>query len=512
MKRTKLALLAAGLLLLAGCNPGTGLTDQQFDIAGQRQEAPAPEQPEKPPAQAVSEIRLAYSASDSLNPYTMKTQLNRELVPLLYDSLTRPDKSFRPENLLAEEVTVEGTTCTIKYRTYAQFSDGTLLTGRDIVYSIRTAQNADSNWSALVRNIASATAGEDGTVVLRLFTPDADFAALLTFPIVKEGTAGADFPTGVSQYYVGGTWENGVRLTANPLYWRETGAIESIRLVQSNNPDALSFNLKTGDIDLAYSELSTNEEAGTAPVTAQVSLNNLVYLGLNARRGLLALPEFREALGKAINRDELVAKAYVSRARGALYPFHPDFWRLEGMDLSAPRLLAEADTLLDGLGLDRRGDDGLRLRYGQPLTLELLVNSENANRNAAATLIGEQLRQLGVQVNVVSQPFAQYQQSLQAGNYDLYIGETRLTDNMDFSPLLSGGALDFGAAYDAGLEEALASYRATGQGVVGLCELLRAQSPFVPLVFREGRVSSNLTFRTEMVATAQDIFYNIKEW
>ena len=512
MRKWILMLLTVSLVL-GGCAPGTGFSDQQLEIAVEEPQTSSAVDPiqENQPPPIAKEVRLAYNPADSLNPYQMTTQLNRELVPLLYDGLTHLGPDFQPENQLAEEVVVEGNLCTVTLRN-VQFSDGTLLSGEDVVYSLNIARQSDTNWATALQNVSSASVDAEGRVLIQLNRADADFAALLNFPVVQYGTAEADFPTGVSKYYVSGTWENGVTLTANPLYWQEIANIQHIYLVQSSDPDTLSFNLRTGDIDLAYSEQSDNDMSGSAPVNIQVPLTDFVYLGVNSQQGLLAQPEFRQAISKAINRDELVNTAYVSRARGALYPFHPAFWRLEGTDQSTPRQLAQADRLLDALGLEETDEHGIRMRYGQPVQLELLVNSENANRNAAATLIAEQLRQLGIQVEVVSQPFEQYTASLSAHNYDLYIGETRLLPNWDFSLLLSGGTLDFGTAYDQELAELEANYRVTGQGIVSLCARFQETFPFIPLVFRTGIVSSNLTFQSEMVATSQDIFYNITDW
>ena len=62
---------------------------------------------------AVSgEMRLLYSASDTLNPYTAQTDLNRKLSLLLFDSLVRVNNNFEAEYLLAESVLLEGKVCT----------------------------------------------------------------------------------------------------------------------------------------------------------------------------------------------------------------------------------------------------------------------------------------------------------------------------------------------------------------------------------------------------------------
>ena len=324
MKKRFYALLAALAVLLGGCAPVDLSDQQQVDITGQLQEsAPSATEAEESAAPVEGEVRVAYDPSDSLNPYTMTSQLNRQLVPLLYDSLTRPDKTWRPENLLAREITqTDGKQYVVKLRGDALFWDGTRLDGKDVIYSFTTAVASDSNWKQMLQNVSGCSVNSDGDVVFRLYSADADFPALLSFPIVKEGTAGEDFPVGVSKYYVSGTWRQGVVLEQNPLYWQEAGSIKKVLLVGVSDPGALGFSLRTGDVDLVYSDLSDPELSNLSAQSAPVSLNNLVYIGINGSRGLLAEPAFRQALSLAVNRDELVQKAYVSRARATMYPLN----------------------------------------------------------------------------------------------------------------------------------------------------------------------------------------------
>ena len=255
MKKRFYALLAALAVLLGGCAPVDLSDQQQVDITGQLQEsAPSATEAEESAAPVEGEVRVAYDPSDSLNPYTMTSQLNRQLVPLLYDSLTRPDKTWRPENLLAREITqTDGKQYVVKLRGDALFWDGTRLDGKDVIYSFTTAVASDSNWKQMLQNVSGCSVNSDGDVVFRLYSADADFPALLSFPIVKEGTAGEDFPVGVSKYYVSGTWRQGVVLEQNPLYWQEAGSIKKVLLVGVSDPGALGFSLRTGDVDLVLS-------------------------------------------------------------------------------------------------------------------------------------------------------------------------------------------------------------------------------------------------------------------
>ena len=279
MKQRYYALLLAVAVAVSGCAVSE---PEPEDISPEQIPVPAPVTSQPEQVQPVSELRLAYSASDSLNPYKMKTELNRQLIPLLYDSLTRVDPSYRPENRLAESVTYNGNICTVKLRRNILFSDGSLLQGADVVYSFRTAVASGQSIAMRLQNVERCEVDQEGNVIFTLSQPDADFAALLSFPIIKEGHADADFPTGISRYYVSGTWGNtGVMLSANPLYYGEKGSIETIRLVSSTDPSALAFSLKSGEIDLHYSDLSGSETNNLSTSGRVVSQNRMVFLGIN---------------------------------------------------------------------------------------------------------------------------------------------------------------------------------------------------------------------------------------
>ena len=61
-------------------------------------------------------LHLLYNETDSFNPYAVTTKENQELCYLLYDSLVTLDSSFEPVYKIAQTITVEGKTCTIKLK------------------------------------------------------------------------------------------------------------------------------------------------------------------------------------------------------------------------------------------------------------------------------------------------------------------------------------------------------------------------------------------------------------
>ena len=112
-----------------------------------------------------------------------------------------------------------------------------------------------------------------------------------------------------------------------------------------------------------------------------------------------------------------------------------------------------------------------------------------------------------------SLPFAQYSQRIAAGDYDFYLGELRVPPNLDLSSLIAPHpAIGPGCARD---EELLDLYRRVKAGEEELSALdsaFRRSVPVIPLVYRRGIVALSPDFSANIVATEQDIFYNIGDW
>ena len=71
-------------------------------------------------------LKLAYSKTDSLNPFECKTKINMQISKLLYDGLFTLDGNFEPQKVIAESVIVGGRTVNVTIKD-AVFSDEVLL-------------------------------------------------------------------------------------------------------------------------------------------------------------------------------------------------------------------------------------------------------------------------------------------------------------------------------------------------------------------------------------------------
>ena len=104
-----------------------------------------------------------------------------------------------------------------------------------------------------------------------------------------------------------------------------------------------------------------------------------------------------------------------------------------------------------------------------------------------------------------------YTEAVELGSYDLYIGEVRLTPNMDLSPL-------FGGTVGYGIDPACPSAMRYTQLLEGSCELMdfintfNEDVPFAPLCYRNGAASYTNSLKGELSGCDSDVFYDIETW
>ena len=73
-----------------------------------------------PAAQKQQEITLLFSQTDSLDPYSAKTEQNRHLATLIFDSLYKVDKNFRAVPCLAVTCEQKDTVFLIRFPVFQQ--------------------------------------------------------------------------------------------------------------------------------------------------------------------------------------------------------------------------------------------------------------------------------------------------------------------------------------------------------------------------------------------------------
>ena len=186
-------LWTAASLLLGGCSFENMMSDDLL-MTMQNQNAAQTSEYEY---QDVTQLQVAVGES-TLNPYEMTTDTSLQVVPLLYDSLTKLNLHYGYDLCIASSLELQGTSCVVTLRQDVMFSDGTALTAADVQYSYRQAVGSENAYAAQLSNVTDVSILSDYQIRFTLMEADVLFPNLLTFPILKNGSA-AD-PVGSGRY------------------------------------------------------------------------------------------------------------------------------------------------------------------------------------------------------------------------------------------------------------------------------------------------------------------------
>ena len=488
-------------------------------------------------------ITLLYSVSDSFNPYVAKTDINRQLCKLLYEPLVKLSNEFEPINSMAQSVELSDKQCKVVLKNVC-FSDGSQLTASDVVYSYNLAKSSAGSYSLKLYEVIETAVVDSKTVVFSLNKADPYFANVLDFPIIKSGSdklTDSDGvlqpPIGSGRYKVSDDKEN---LLLNENYYGKKGAIKTIKLINAPDSESVAHYVQIGATDIYYNESATGEILRMSGQKADININNMVYIGINQNYGELYKNKLRQAISSGINRKEICQNAFYTNALPATGFFNPVWEAVKAVQnlQIEPKSQITIENL-EEIGYNSLDEKGERKNsFGNYLKLTLLVNSENRLRVAAAQMIASQLSEFGIKITVVEKSFASYIEALQNGDFQLYLGEVKLTDNMDISCMVTeGGSAAYGLYKKAETSEAVPSdtteissdfteqpieanksaevingFYSGVNTIADVAVVLQTEMPFIPICYRTGAIFYNDNIENVDNSSASDIYFSIESY
>ena len=110
--------------------------------------------------------------------------------------------------------------------------------------------------------------------------------------------------------------------------------------------------------------------------------------------------------------------------------------------------------------------------------------------------------------------FRDYKARIKNLNYDLYIGEVKLQNDMCLYPFFStDGAARYGISQDKGSTAALYRDYTAGKTELGKFMLsFSEEMPFSPLLYRKGMICYSKSLRGDIQGQYGNFFANIEDW
>ena len=498
MKKTFAVLLCCAMLL-TGCAgqdtpyvpTGDGLTWDE-DYTGPTVETTRPEQEQ--------ELLLTYYPEAGMNPYNCNDFTNRALFSLLYQGLFTADRDYQVEPILCKRfhVTEDLRTYTF-YVENATFSNGQRLTANDVVASLLAAKES-TYYGGRFLNVTEVALSPDGGVSVQLSTSYENLPLLLDVPIVPAAQVQEDRPAGTGPYRMELT-ASGAALYRRTNWWCDAPLLitaDVIPVMKAESATQIRDSFEFHDLSLVCADPGTDRYSDYRCDYELWDCENGIFMYLTTSKDseVFSNEEVRKALTYAIDRDMIVENYFRGFARSASLPASP----LSPYYSDALAARYEYAALRFPSAVQNAGMEGKEIKF--------LVNSNDSLRVRVARKIAEELEKAGLKVTMLEQNGQDYLYTLQSWTFDLYLGQTKLSPNMDLSAFYTTyGELSCGGINDVAIYALCQQALENHGNYYTLYQTIMDSGRLCPILFRSYAIYATRGLVTGLTPSRDNIFY-----
>ena len=493
MKRL-LILLLAMCLLFCGCTAegdyiptGGGLSDGTTPTL-----APITQDPQ--------ELILTYYPDKGFHPYKTTDPTNRALFSLIYQGLFAVDAEYAVTPMLCKSYRMSADMRSYTfYLEKATFSDGRFVTAGDVVASLRAAR-ADGYYEGRFTHIRTIDETADGGVTITLDTPCDSLPMLLDIPIIPANQLESAAPVGTGPYMLEDT-ATGKRLRRQVAWWgnlQVMGNTQIIALQEGQSPSQIRDLFEFSQLSMVCTDPGSDSYVDfRGDYELWESENGLfLYLACNEESKVFSKSAIRKALTHAIDRDYLVKEFFRGFAHSAYLPASPSFPYYK-------------ETLAERYGYDPEAfAQAVEQAALEDNTVIFLVNKDDSRRLRAARRIADMLKAGGLNVTMSELPGAEFLEALKEGEYDLYMGQTKLSPNMDLTEFFAeDGSLNYGGMTDVAAYAMSLEALANGGNYESLHKMVMEDGQLCPILFRSYAIYGRRGQISGLQPARDNIFY-----
>ncbi|HYI96407.1 MAG TPA: ABC transporter substrate-binding protein [Bryobacteraceae bacterium] len=342
--------------------------------------------------------------------------------------LNRVTQKLEPELAKIWKISNGGRRLTLDLRENIVFSDGTPFTADDVAFTIRRMMDPSlhSPTGDSFRSSAgsvSVSIPKRNSVVIDFPAPVASLERLLDQVVIQSAKAPQERavlgPFRIADHRPG----QFVELRRNPNYWKKNSNgrrlpyLDSVRLDILGNKDTEMLRFSRGELHImegldadSYDRLRNKQgiTALNAGATTDVEMfwfNQAGKAPINAaKRSWFQSRQFRQAVSLAINREDMIRLVYRGYAKQASGPVpSSSVWfnrKLQRTRYNSQQAL----RLLNSAGFQLR-DSRLYDKQGNAVAFSLITNAGNKTRLRLASLIQDDLKKIGIDVNITTLDF-----------------------------------------------------------------------------------------------------------
>jgi len=360
----------------------------------------------------ASSLHLSMSSNPSkLNPLIAIDSASSTIADWVFDSLITYDKDGSIKPALAKSYEfIDDTTLILHLKKGVLWSDGEPFSVDDVIftYNLITSPKIFTPYSSEFRYVKSVEKLDDLT--LKVTYKEPYFKALQTWMMSivpkhiledEKDIMTSSFnqhPIGTGKYTIKGfEISKDIEMSANPTYFEHKPHID--KLIYHFIPDPAttflmlkSYKLDLGSLSPMQIQRQIDDDFKKHYNIYEKISQGYTYMGFNLENPKFKDPNVRLALSLALDRKEMVDILFFGHGEVCNGPFMPGTFAYN-KDIKSPKPdLAKAKTLLKSAGYDDKN----------PLSFELVTNSNNKTRVYAAQIIQHQLKKIGVKVKIRS--------------------------------------------------------------------------------------------------------------
>jgi peptide/nickel transport system substrate-binding protein len=365
----------------------------------------------------------------TLDPQKSASTEDYRVFANIFDTLIKVDKSgkFIPSLASSWKISKDGKKYTFTIRKGVKFHNGIELTASDVVFTFERAKKSPY-MAEQVAEVGTVKAIGNYVVEINLKHVYAPFLLSLdTIDVLSEKTvnaAGAKFgekPIGTGPYkFVSHSIGQKVILVRNDNYFKGKASIKNVEFKVITDENTALIALQTGEVDFSYQiPVISKQTIANDKKLAIHEFNglNLTYVLMNNSVKPFNNKLVRQAMNYAIDKESIVLVAEEGMGTVTQSIFSKDVFgysNIKGYEYSPEKAKA------------------LLTKAGYPNGFKITFKTMDGPYQKAAQRIQEDLRKIGVTVDIVSGEKNAYIQDLVKGNYEMGNISCSLGKDADF--------------------------------------------------------------------------------
>lgn len=491
-------------------------------------------------------IKLFSTIPDTLNPIFTKNSHVKNFSSLVYEPLIKLDSNQKCVPVLSDKWTVSEDllTWTFHIRENVFWHDNVPLTAEDVnfTFQIITDVNLQSIYKENLKNVISFSVVDKNNFAVVLKQIDSFTPELMVFPILpKHYFDGENMsitpknmsPLGTGAYkFVVYNQGNTIEFTRNEKWWNAKNKdsklpdlpyVDNIVVNIGNNSSEGAKRFQTRDIDILSLEYgdSSKYSARRDLIFQKYPSKKFDYLALNLKSSFLWSKAVRQAIACAINIDGIISKTLGGNAIASDFPVIPDTWLNKSDTVAYDYNIENAKKILNQDGWTEIQGIMYKNIYGvsRPLKLQLAVNDDNKTRVKVANDIKNNLKDVGIDVEIKLMSWEEEMNIVSKKWYDMALMGVEITSIPEISFMYSTyGGFNSAGYSNQTVDNLLEQIKKEANSATKeeffkkMKEIITDDVPYVGLYFYHNAVVYNNRIRGEMSPNFWNVYNDINRW